>query len=56
MIAIENKKVKLDELEKGPIISFSNNDNPKGFDQYHDDLMVITTAIHNYVVERILMD
>ena len=55
-MVIENKKIILDDLEKGLVISFSNEDYPKGFNKDHDDPMVITTTIHNDVVKRILVD
>ena len=55
-MAIENKKVKSDNVERGPIISFSNDDYPKGFNCDHDDSMVISTTIHNYIVKRILVN
>ena len=41
--------------KKGPLISFSDDDYPKGFDHHHDDPMVITTTICNYIVKRILV-
>ena len=50
------QKVKSDDVKKGLIISFSNNDYPKRFNQDHDDPMVITATIHNYVIKRILID
>ena len=37
MIVVENRNVKSDEVEKGPVISFSNNDFLKGFDRDDDD-------------------
>ena len=52
---VNNKKVKHDDLEKSAVISFSDNDYLEGFDRDHDDLIVITTAIHNYDVKRILV-
>ena len=51
-----NKKVKLEKRVSGLVIYFSNNDYPKGFHRNHDDLMVITTTIHNYAVKRILIN
>ena len=51
-MAIESKKLKVDDQEKGPIISFSNEHYCKGFDHDHDDLMVITATIHNYIIKK----
>ena len=56
VMTIENKKIKLKEGESGLVISLSNEDYPNGIDRYHDDPMVITTTIHNYIVKRILVD
>ena len=55
-MAIENKKVKPDSTESNPVILFSSDDYLEGFDYDHDDPMVITTTIHNYVVKRILVN
>ena len=43
-------------VKKGLVISFSDDDYPKGFDHDHDDSMVIIATIHNYVVKIILVD
>ena len=56
MIAVEKKKVNNEDAYKGSVISFSDNDYLKRFDQYHHDLMLITTIFHNYVIKRILVD
>ena len=53
---MEGKKVKPHKEESGVIITFSNNEYLKWFDQDHDNLMVIMAAIHNYVAKRILVD
>ena len=50
MMVVENKKVKYENVDKGPIISFSNDDYLEGFDCDHDNLMVIIATIHNYVI------
>ena len=50
------KKIKLDDIEKGLIISFFDNDYLEGFDCDHDNSLVITATIHNYAVKRILVD
>lgn len=55
MMVVENKKVKSENTGKALVISFSNDDNLKGFDHDHDDLMVTTIMVHNYVVKRILV-
>ena len=55
-MAIKNKKVKFDGERGGSVISFSNNDYPKGFDYDHENPLVIIATIHNYVVKRILVD
>ena len=55
-MAIKNKKVNPDDVEKSVVISFFNNDYLEGFEQDNDNPMVIIAAIHNYVVKRILMD
>ena len=54
VMTMENKKIKLEGGESGLIISFFDKDYLDGFDRDHDDLMVITTTIHNYTVKRIL--
>ena len=53
-MAIENKKVKLDNAKRGSIISFFNDDYLEGFNCDHDDSVVIIATVHNYVVKRIL--
>ena len=54
-MAIEKKKkVKVRFVEKGLVISFSNDDSR--FDHDHDDSMVIMTTIHNYAIKKILVD
>ena len=55
MMAKENKKVKLDNVDRDSVILFSNNDYHKGFDYDHDDPMVITTTIHNYQLKGFLL-
>ena len=35
---------------------FFYNNYLEGFNQEHDDLMVISTTIHNYAIKRILVD
>ena len=55
-MAIENKKVKSDNEERGLVISFSNNNYLKGFDHDHDNLTVIISFIHYYAIKRILVD
>ena len=52
---VENKKVKPNNVEKGPIMSFLK-DYLKGFNHDHDNLMVIIAITHNYYVKRILND
>ena len=56
MMTIKNKRVRFDNEEKKVVISFSNDHYLEGFDWDHDDPMVITVAIHNYIVKRILVD
>ena len=56
IMAIENKKLRPNNLDKSFIISFFDEDYLKGFSKDHDDLMVIITTIHNYVIKRILVD
>ena len=55
-MAIENKNMKKENANKGLVISFSDDDYPKGFDCDHDDSMVIIATVHNYSIERILVD
>ena len=55
-MVVENKKVKPDDQKKGLVISFSNENYPKGFDWDHDDPVVITAIDHNYAIKRILVD
>ena len=55
-MAVENKMVKLEDAKKSVVISFSDSDHLEGFDWEHDDPIVITVAIHNYVVKRILVN
>ena len=54
-MVVESKKVKPYEVEKSIIISFFDDDYLDGFALNHNDSMVITTTIHNYVVKRILV-
>ena len=56
VLIVENKKVKPKKRESDQVISFSDDDYPKGFDRDHNDPMVITATIHNYAVKRILVD
>ena len=56
VMAVEGKKVKPNDQEKGQVISFSNEDYYEGFDRDHDNLMVIIVTVHNYVIKRILVD
>ena len=53
---MENKKVRPKRISAGPVISFWDEDYPEGFNQQHDDLMVIIATIHNYSVKRILVN
>ena len=55
-MAIKNNKVKPDNTMRGSVILFSNNNYPKVFDHNHDNLMVITTTIHNYATKKIRVD
>ena len=55
-MVVDNKKIKPNDTEKGPIISFFDNDYLERFDYDHDDSMVIIAIIHNYIVKRILVD
>ena len=55
-MVIKEKKVKATYVEKGPVISFFDDDYLEGFDYDHDDLMVVTTTIHNYAIKRILVN
>ena len=50
--AQENKKVKLDNMEKGLVISFFNDEYLEGFNCDHDDPMVITVTIHNSAIKK----
>ena len=56
VLTVKNKKVRLASIGVGQVISFSDDDYPKGFDQQHDDRMVIIATIHNYLVKHILVD
>ena len=56
MIAIENKKVKNENVDKGLVISFFDINYLEEFDYNHDNPMVITTIVHNYIVKRVLID
>ena len=55
-MVVKNKKVKLDNAKKGSVILFSNNNYPKGCNCDNDDLMVMTSTVHNYAIKRILVD
>ena len=56
MMAIENKKFKIDNEKKNAIISFFDYDYAKWFDRDHDDPMMIIVVIHNNIFKRILID
>ena len=56
MMAIENKKVKNNDANKGLVISFFDENYPEGFNCDHDKPMVIIATIHNYVIKRVLID
>ena len=56
VLTVENKKVRPKRISVRAIISFLNDDYLEGFDWQHDDLMVITATIHNYLVKQILVD
>ena len=55
-MAIENKKVKPDDVEKSAILLLSDSDLLERFNREHDDPMMITIVIHKYTVKRILID
>ena len=54
-MTIDNKKIRPNDVAKSAIISFSNDDYPEGFNQDHNDPMVISATFHNYVIKRILV-
>ena len=56
MMAVENKKVKPDDVEKSVIILFFDSDYWEGFNREHNEPIVISIAIHNYIVKRILVN
>ena len=56
IMVVENKKVKNDDINKGLIISFFDENYFNGFDRDHDVPMVITTTVHNYAIKRVLVD
>ena len=56
VLAIEKKKAKVTTMEKGSVISFSNDDYLDGFDHDHDNSMVIIAIVHNYTIKRIFVD
>ena len=54
-MALENKKVKNEKVDKGLVISFSDEDYPKGFDRDHNNLMVIASIVHNHAIKEFLL-
>ena len=53
---LESKRTKPQEGENDVVISFFDKDYLDEFDMDHDDPMMITATIHNYVVKRILVN
>ena len=49
-MVVKNKKVKSEDIEKGIVISFYDDDYLKGFDHNHDDLIITAIIVHNYVI------
>ena len=56
MMAIENNKVKVENVEKGLVILFSDDNYHEGFDCDHDNPIVIITIAYNYAIKRIFID
>ena len=51
LMVVENKKVKPKNVEGGLVILFSDKDYLEGFNREHNNLIVITTNVYNYIVK-----